>query len=255
MDEPTQYYAPASLSAAFYDVVTAADATLAGDVEAYAGLAPAGGSVLELGAGSGRLTFALAERGFRVTGVDIAPAMLAQAEAARAALPASVAGRVRLELADMTALELDGVFDLVVCPFFTLAHVAPDPGWRRTFAAASRRLKPGGQAAFHLPLRHLMRLPGPPDPDRPVFDRALADGRRLQLHLRSRAFDEAAGRMDQLVEYVERDAAGGVVRRSTERQTYFIADPGPFAAAAGLIPRGPPRPLGGAGEIWVFAKA
>ena len=35
------YYAEGSLSAAFYDLVTAADATLAGDVDLYAGLVPA----------------------------------------------------------------------------------------------------------------------------------------------------------------------------------------------------------------------
>src|SRR5947209_20538458 len=87
------YYAPGSMSAAFYDVVTAADAPLAGDVEAYAGLAAAGASVLELGAGSGRVTAALAMRGFEVTGVDIARAMLAQAQARRSGLPDAVPAR------------------------------------------------------------------------------------------------------------------------------------------------------------------
>jgi SAM-dependent methyltransferase len=255
MSEPTPYYAPGSLSAAFYDVVTAADATVAGDLEVYAGLAPAGGAVLELGAGSGRLTLALARGGFRVTGIDIAPAMLAQADAARTALPPTVAERVRLKLADMTALDLHRTFDLVICPFFTLAHVPPARLRRRTFAAAGRHLKPGGYAAFHLPMRHLMRLPAPADPQRPVFDRELPSGGRLQLHVRRRAFDEAAGRFDQLVEYVERDAGGGVRACSTELQTFYITDPTPLAAPASLIPRGPPVPLGGVGEIWVFRKA
>jgi SAM-dependent methyltransferase len=252
MAGPRPYYAEGSLSATFYDVVTAADATLAGDVEAYAALAPAGGEVLDLGAGSGRLSFALAALGFRVTGVEIAPAMLAQAQAA---LPAALADRVELRLGDMTELDLGRTFDLVVAPFFTLAHVPVEPGWRGTFETVARHLKPGGRAAVHLPLRRLMALPGPADPDRPVLDQRLPDGGRLQLHVRSRTFDHAVGRMDQLIEYVTHDAAGAVVQRSTELQTYHVADPAPLAAAAGLAADGPPRPFGGVGEIWVFRRA
>lgn len=249
MSQERPYYAEGSLSAAFYDVVTAADPTLAGDVDLYAGLVPAGGTVLELGAGSGRLTFALAERGFTVTGVEIAPAMLAKAQAARP-------GRgVELVLADMTELDLGRTFDAVVCPFFTLAHAPPEPGWRRTFEVAARHLKPGGRAAFHLPLARLMALPGPADPDRPILDRPLATGGRLQLHIRARAFDAAAGRMDQDVEYVERDAEGAVHRRSTERLTYYVTDPQPLALAAGLTLDRSPVPLGGVGEVWVFRQS
>ena len=81
------YYADQSLSTAFYDVVTAADRHLAGDLEVYAGLAPAGGGVLELGAGAGRVAFALAEQGFRVTGVDLSGPMLARARARLAEAP------------------------------------------------------------------------------------------------------------------------------------------------------------------------
>ncbi|HET6970726.1 MAG TPA: class I SAM-dependent methyltransferase, partial [Phenylobacterium sp.] len=57
------YYGEGSLSAAFYDVVTAADGRLRGDDALYAALAPAGGQVLELGCGTGRLTADLAARG------------------------------------------------------------------------------------------------------------------------------------------------------------------------------------------------
>src|SRR5882724_778740 len=121
---PTRpYYAERGLSAAFYDTVTAADAHLKGDVEIYAGLAPAGGSFLELGCGTGRLAFALAERGFTVTGVDIAPAMLAQAAAKQADAEPELARRVEFKRADMTVLDLKRTFDAVICPYFTLAHV------------------------------------------------------------------------------------------------------------------------------------
>jgi SAM-dependent methyltransferase len=254
MAQARPYYADKGLSAAFYDVVTAVDARLVGDVEIYAGLASPGGSVLELGAGTGRVAFALAERGFTVTGIELAPSMLARGAAKRAALPAEVADRAELRRGDMTALDLKRAFDLVACTFFTLAHVPAGAAWKNTFATAARHLQPGGLAAFHLPLMEVMRLPGPANPELPVMDQPLAGGGRLRLYVRERAFREALGRLDQVVEYVELDARGAVLRRSSERLTYYLTDPEPLAATAGLVRDRDPIPLGGVGEIWVFRK-
>ena len=69
------YYAAEGASALHYDLVNAGDPSLVGDVDIYAALAPAGASILELGAGTGRVAIPLAERGFTVTGLDIAPVM------------------------------------------------------------------------------------------------------------------------------------------------------------------------------------
>lgn len=249
------YYAEGSLSAAFYDLVTEADTRLRGDIDIYADLASPGTSVLELGAGSGRIAAALAERGFTVTGVDIAPAMLARAGARLARLRPEAAMRVTLRRGDMTALDLKTTFDAVICPFFTLAHVPAGAAWRNAFATAARHLGAGGLAAFHLPRIEVMRRPGPPDPGLPVMDQALEDGRRLRLFVRERSFREDVGRFDQVVEYVVVDAAGRVLDRSPERLTFYMADPRPLAAVAGLVPDRPPIPLGEVGDIWVFRKA
>lgn len=249
------YYAEKGLSAAFYDTVTAADRRLEGDLDIYARLAPAGGKILELGAGTGRLTFALAERGFSVVGVDIAPAMLAQATARLAETPPGVAARLELKRGDMTVLDLKRQFDLVICPYFTLAHVPRGMAWKNTFATAARHLKPGGLAAFHLPLPAVMRMPGPPDPSRPVLDEPTPTGGRLMLFIRERSFREDIGRLDQVIEYVELDARGVALRQSAERLTYYHADPVPLAAPAGLTPDREPIPLGGVGEVHVFLKA
>ncbi|MGZ6016001.1 MAG: class I SAM-dependent methyltransferase [Phenylobacterium sp.] len=249
------YYAEKGLSAAFYDTVTAADARLEGDLEIYASLCPPGGTILELGAGTGRLTFGLAERGFSVVGVDIAPAMLAQASAKRAELDPVVARRVELKRGDMTALDLKQTFDLVICPYFTLAHVPRGAAWKNTFATASRHMKPGRLAAFHLPRLEIMRMPGPADPSLPVLDQPAPSGGRLQLFVRERSFREDVGRMDQVMEYVELDARGGVLRRSLERQVFYYTDPVPLAAGERLKPEREPIPLGDVGDIHVFLKA
>jgi SAM-dependent methyltransferase len=253
MAQTRAYYAAGGLSAAYYDLLTGLDPTIVGDIDIYAGLAPAGSSLLELGAGSGRLTFGLAERGFEVTGVDIAPAMLDQARLRLAAAEPEVRGRITLKLGDMTAVRLGRTFDAVFCPYFTLAHVPTGAAWRNAFATAARHLEAGGLAAFHLPSLAMMRALGPIDPLLPVFDQATANGGRLQLFLRERTFREKLGRLDQVIEYRASDPAG-VQRASAERLIYYMADPEPLAAAAGLQPTGAPIATGDAGAIHIFRK-
>ena len=79
-----------------------------------------------------------------------------------------------------------------------------------------------------------MRSPGPANPDLPVLDQPTPSGGRLHLYIRERSFREAVGRLDQVIEYVELDGRGGVLRRSYERLTYYLTDPTPFAAAEGM---------------------
>jgi hypothetical protein len=57
-----------------------------------------------------------------------------------------------------------------------------------------------------------------------------------------------------VIDYLELDAAGAPVRRTSERLAYFMTDPAPFARAAGFAPDCEPLPLGGVGEIFVYRK-
>jgi SAM-dependent methyltransferase len=252
MPEVRPYYSDKGLAATFYDLTTEADSSLAGDIDLYAAMAP-GGSVLELGSGTGRVSLALAERGLRVLGVDLSPTMLAQAEAKLAQADPEVAARVRFRRGDMAALNLGETFDAVICPYFGLAHLPSGSGWRNVFDGVARHLRPGGRAAFHLPLGELLAQPAPPRTT-PVLQRALPDGSKLTLFIRERASKPAVGRFDQVVEYVV-ESPRGAVRRSLDRLTYYIADPEPFARAAGLEVDGPPTPQGGAGTMHRFVRS
>ncbi|MDP3658723.1 class I SAM-dependent methyltransferase [Phenylobacterium sp.] len=254
MPEVRPYYSVRSLSAAYYDLITQADTSLQGDVDTYAELAPPAGEILELGVGTGRVAFALAELGFSVVGVDLAPAMLAQAEAKRANLAPHVGARVMLQLGDMTSLNIGRVFDAVICPFFALSHLPAGAAWRNTFAGIASHLRPGGRAAVHMPLAELMQRPAPA-PDAPVMRAPVDDqGRTLNLYVRERSFRPRINRFDQVLDYVLADAFGAVEQRSLERQTYYAADPTPFALEAGLQIDGSPSLLGGVGEIHRYLK-
>lgn len=95
---------------------------------------PASRRILDLGTGTGKAARLVAERfpGAEVVGADLAPAMVEQA---RRLLPPALAGRVRFEVADASALPWeDGAFDLVVLlnmiPFFSeLARVTAPGGY------------------------------------------------------------------------------------------------------------------------------
>ncbi|MEO3792309.1 class I SAM-dependent methyltransferase [Nonomuraea sp. B10E15] len=99
--------------------------------EIVAQVTPPGGSVLELGAGVGRVTHPLIERGFEVVAVDESAEMLARVRGTH-----TVLGRVE-------DLRLDRRFDTVMLASQLVNTV--DPAVRRAFlATCARHVKPGG---------------------------------------------------------------------------------------------------------------
>jgi len=108
-------------------------------VAALASLA-AGGPVLELGVGSGRLALPLAARGVAVHGVDASAAMVAR-------LKAKPGGdTIDVTIGDMAGPEPPGPFSLVfaaVNTFFGAFRRAEDQ--QACVASVARRLRPGGR--------------------------------------------------------------------------------------------------------------
>lgn len=80
-----------------------------------------GGPVLELGAGTGRVTAVLAADGFDVTAVELSPRMLERAEARLARR--GLQGRVRLVCGDMAEPLVRGRFGTVLVPFRAFNHL------------------------------------------------------------------------------------------------------------------------------------
>lgn len=109
----------------------------------------AGGPVLEMGCGSGRVLLPSARAGVEMTGVDASPRMLASLSRRLADEPAHVAARVRLVEGDLTSLDLgDARFALVTAPFRVIQHLVSRDEQRAWLAAVARHLAPGGELLF-----------------------------------------------------------------------------------------------------------
>ena len=124
---------------------------IAGEVAFYERVArEAGGPVLELACGTGRIVLPLAKAGLHVTGVDLSEAMLTIALRKLAVLPASVQERLNLVNQDMGALSLGRRFGFVFVPFRSFQHLLTIDLQRKSLEAIRRHLEPNGRLALHL---------------------------------------------------------------------------------------------------------
>src|SRR5438128_2391428 len=101
---------------------------------------PAGSNVLDVGAGTGRLSRALADQGFRVVACDISKEMLAHI--------ASYRGRTQIETLECNARSIplpNNQFDAVV----SMDLMVHFPDWEALLQEQARLCKPGGVILFN----------------------------------------------------------------------------------------------------------
>ena len=162
------------------------------DVGFYVELARnAGGPVVELGVGTGRIAVPTASAGVQVIGVDSSRAMLDVCR--ERAREAGVEERIDLRLGDLAEPPVEERVRLVTCPFRSYLHLRSDGERLRALAAAYELLLPGGRLAFDVfepapddveetHARWLEREPG-------IYERAFWDteARTLTLSVRGDA--------------------------------------------------------------------
>jgi SAM-dependent methyltransferase len=112
----------------------------------------AGGPVLELGCGTGRISLPLAKAGVDLVGVDRSAPMLARARAR--VRRAKLTGRVQLVRGDIRSLpfarERDGGFAMVMAPYGVLQSLLRERDLAATLQEVQRVLKPGGTFGLEL---------------------------------------------------------------------------------------------------------
>ena len=105
----------------------------------------AGGPVLELGCGTGRITLPIARAGVAVTGLDASEGMLARCRMKLDAEPDAVRERVTLRRADARDFSLGATFALAIAPFRILQHVVAVDDQLRCLTSVARHVAPGGR--------------------------------------------------------------------------------------------------------------
>ncbi len=113
------------------------------------------GRILELGAGSGRITIPLARAGYSVVAVDSSPAMLDKLRTRVAALPLSVARRISVVEGDLRSFTVPGSFPLAIAVFNVLEHLYTRVELDACLRCVLAALSPGGAFAFDVQLPDL----------------------------------------------------------------------------------------------------
>lgn len=140
--------------AAEYDAVYDGVQDTRGAVEVLTDLA-AGGPVLELGAGTGRLVIPMARAGLSVHAVDGSEAMLDQLRAK----PGGDA--VATTVGDFSTVRVPGAFSLVALVTNTVYALPDQEAQVRCFANAAAHLRPGGRFVVEAWIPKFGPEPGP----------------------------------------------------------------------------------------------
>ena len=184
------------------------------------GLEP-GARVLDLACGHGRHAIRLAQRGMRVTGLDLSTVFLERAKADATAAETDV----RWVRADMREIPFEAEFDAVVNIFTAFGYFEDDAEDARVFAAVSRALVPGG--TFLIETIHRDHLVGCFQPR--MFER-YEEADVFVLH--DHTLDLVNGRVDDRVQVIERGAM--LPERRTSVRLYTLPEYRRMLEAAGM---------------------
>ncbi len=118
----------------------------------------AGGPVLELGCGTGRVLLPIARHGIEITGLDASPAMLRVCREKLANEPGAVQERVTLHEGDMSCFDFGRAFHLVTIPFRAFQHLTKLHQQLDCLASVRNALAPNGKFILDLFNPSLERL-------------------------------------------------------------------------------------------------
>ncbi len=114
------------------------------DLEMYQGFAGrTGGSILEVGSGTGRVALALAEAGHTVVGLELSDAMRARAR--HKTDRAQLSDRATFVAGDMRRFAIEPHFGLIIVPLNTFLHNLTLDDQLATLACFRQHLRPGGR--------------------------------------------------------------------------------------------------------------
>ncbi len=147
---------------AFYDIYVG---TWLDDLSIYLEYARRSQSpMLEIGAGSGRLTIPFAQAGVSIVAVDISPSMLTILESRLSSETAEVKRRINVIEADARQLNLGVHYDLIIVPFYTFNYFLTPQDQNAVLRSFSRHLCHHGYLLIDvfIPLNRINHCPSDP---------------------------------------------------------------------------------------------
>ena len=105
-------------------------------------------NLLELGSGTGKHAYHLAQKGYEITGIDQSQDMLAIAQRMLAKLPVELTTKIRLEKGDVRSFRTTQQFDAAISLFHVLSYQITDHDVEAMFRTAKEHIKPGGLFIF-----------------------------------------------------------------------------------------------------------
>ncbi|HEY0613767.1 MAG TPA: class I SAM-dependent methyltransferase [Candidatus Elarobacter sp.] len=182
------------------------------DVAFYVGrCAEAGGPVLELGCGTGRITLPLVRAGLSVTGIDLSGPMLQRLRAKAASLTPAEQARLELRCADMAEVDLARRFARVICPYSAFTYLVEPERRARALARVREHLAPDGRFILDVfvPDGRIEALP--PGHVHHDYRRTLGDGSILE---RTKTVTPAEPGVNAIArEYTFLDQGGALLKR------------------------------------------
>lgn len=122
-----------------------------GDIPFYLGQAEGvEGLILELTAGTGRVSIPLAQAGHRVVGLDRSRGMLERLREKLRALPPALRGNVRLVRGDMRKFSFKERFELILIPYNAFLHLLTQEEQLRVLENLRDHLAPRGKGIIDL---------------------------------------------------------------------------------------------------------
>ena len=205
------------------------------DLDFYAvhirNLLPAGGELLELGTGTGRVAEHLVAAGFRVTGVDFSRAMLDRAVERKQRL----GDRFTPVFADIRTLALGRRFPLIIAPFGMMAHIVHEDERQAVMRRVFDHLEPGGRFVFD-DMPSWLTAPARGD-HIAVVGTAVDPTSGLEVRASTMALDVADQPLTLCFHYLDWLRDGRLVRRVTVRVVFrntALDDELAWLAAAGF---------------------
>jgi SAM-dependent methyltransferase len=211
------FYSQPGLLVQVYDNLTLAEwETSQNDVSFYLAEARiAGGPLLELGCGTGRLLIPLLSTGFEVSGLDASAAMLEAAKQKREQLSPELTSRLQLYQGDMSSFELGKEFALILIPFRSFQLLLTPEAQRQCLLRIRRHLASRGKAIINLfDPRYDLILPGKQPSTSPPKDLIHpVSGNHVLAETLERVNDPIAQTFKEQWRFTETDPNGALIRK------------------------------------------